>query len=696
MKREFVTAPHSAKDRAAWRFAAAASVVVLAAGCVGTPNASLGARPESRAIPTADPESLVWALSSEPTSLDAAQLANDQAGTQVAAQIYDRLLRFRPGTAELAPGILTDWSADPDGRIFTFTLRDGLEFHDGTRLDAAAVVWNFERWMDPQHPAHHGKFVAYRDYFGGFVGQKDAEGRAINLVAEVTAMDPETVRVTLNAPFAPFLRHLAMVPFGLASPAAVRSQGEDYGSDGEHLPVGSGAFKAVGWFSDGTILLEPNEDYWAGPPAASAMRFVVVPDTSDRARAVANGAVHGADLPPTTAITGSLTAQTIEVVARPPRSTAWLMLNHTRNPLGEEVVRRALSMAIDRERLAREQFGPLSQPANQLLPPGFSGHETEIEPTPYDTAAARRLLEENGYSEGFKLNIWVANTARGYLPDPTGAAASVAEMLQEIGIDARVRSENLRQFLMDRDRGRFTAWLIGWEAQSADPDNMWYWHFGAGRVAAEGQYDNPDLRRSLLDAQRNTNSAEREEIYRAAARIVDADVPRIYLAHVCPIVAVSRWVEGYSPSPMGFDDFKEVSLRPGAEPAPDFTVPSTPTAPAAGYEGPAPVGPTPMLAEPLDEGESTGDDEAGTIDAAEEGTEGSEAGDEEEESGGAGEEEGTAGSDDATEEDAGEAGSEDEAEAEESDGAGDEDVPAQESDGPSGSRAAPGDAAQPN
>jgi peptide/nickel transport system substrate-binding protein len=496
-------------------------------------------------------------------------LVNDPAGTQVAAQVYDRLLGFRPGTVELAPGIATNWVSDPEGRTFTFTLRDELRFHDGTPLDATSVVWNFERWMNPDHPEHVDGFISWRDYFGGCVGQRDDQDRAINLVAEVTALDPRTVRLTLNAPFAPLLHHLAMVPFGFASPAAVRSQGEDYGSDGDHLPVGSGPFRAVGWYEDGTVVLVPNADHWAGQPASPGIRFTPIPRSQDRARAAVSGEVHGADLPATTDITGTITSPDVLVGTRPSRSTAWLMLNHSRDPLGELPVRRAISLAIDRERLAREQFGTRALVANQLLPPGFLGYEDTLEPLRYDPNEARAILSEAGYGDGFRLNIWVANTPRGYLPDPTGAAASIAEMLQAVGIDARVRSESLRQFLMDRDRGRFTAWLIGWEAQSGDPDNTWFWHFGAGRIASEGQYERSDLAAALLAAQRTINSAERESIYRAAARTVHADLARVFLAHVQPLVVTSRRVEGFEPSPMGFDAFRDVTLAPG--PSPDST-----------------------------------------------------------------------------------------------------------------------------
>ncbi len=550
--------------RRAWAIVGA--VVVLAGGpltgCATTTRPAVApatfAGPPT--APPLDPQALVWAIPSRPATLDPARMRDDPAAAQVGAQIYDRLVHFRPGTAELAPGLAETWTSNPDGRVFTFLLREGLRFHDGTPLDAAAVVWNFQRWMDPKHVAHKGEFRAWRDYFGGFVGETDGQGRAINLVAGVEALDRRTVRISLHAPFAPLPYHLAMVPFSIASPTAVLAQGEDYGSDGDHLPVGSGPFRAGSWSPEGVVVLTADAGHWAGPPAVPALCFVTVSDVARRLQVVAAGEVQGAEFGPTEVVSGTLVSGAT-FMPRPPRANAWLMLNQSREPLGDVRVRRAISLAIDRERLAREHFGMAALPSGQLLPPGFLGYEPTIRPAPFDPEQARRLLAEAG-ADSLKLNIWVANTPRGYLPDPLATAEALAEMLRQVGIQTAVKSENMRQFLMDRDRGRFTAWLTGWEAQSADPDSIWFWHFGAGRLAAEGQYHRSELAAALLRAQRSIQTAQREEIYRAAASTVAADEARVFLVYTRPLVLVSERVDNYLPSPMGFDSFRDVVRAP--------------------------------------------------------------------------------------------------------------------------------------
>lgn len=590
---------------ARWRRAVLAVGSALLLAACNTAGPELGPGPIATAtLEPLDPDALVWALGAAPSTLDSAALTNDAAGQQVAAQIYDRLVRFRPGSVQLAPGIAGNWEADPSGNVFTFTLREGLRFHDGTPLDAAAVAWNFQRWMDPSHPYHHGEFKAWRDLFGGLSGEKNAQGRPRNLVAKVEALDPQTVRVTLTQPFAPFLHHLALVPFGMASPTAVQAQGPLYGTDGEHLPVGSGPFKAELWLPDGTVRLKRFDEYWGQPAKAPAIQFTAITDPQRRAEAVVAGQVYGAEFPASFPVTGTLASGNIRVLPRPPRANSWLVFNMQREPFDDLRVRQAFDLAIDRTKLARERFGPLAVPANQLVPPGFPGHDDTLPDPVYDPEAAKAKLAEAGVGP-FDLNIWVANTARGYLPDPVGTASSLAEMLQAIGIRAAVKSAGMRRFLSDRDRGRYVVWLLGWEAQSGDPDNWWFWHFGPGRQVSEGQYQKPDLAKLLLNAQRMLGTGPRVDLYQQAAQLAAADTPRLYLVHNSPILAVSKRIRRYEPSAIGFDDFAPVSLPPAAEDATAVPVPTgdaptvTPGTPLPGPMGTHPATEGPPLPGPL-------------------------------------------------------------------------------------------------
>lgn len=565
--------------------------LLLTGGCLlgactrptATPAGGIG---PAGPTPTVDPNAIVWLLAKSPGSLDPGRLVMDEesasldaAGQLLSAQVYDRLVRLQPGTAKLMPGLAESWRANVLENTVTFELRPGLRFHDGSPLGAREVVWNFERWMNPEHPAHVEGFQVWQGFFG-FTDEKDAEGRDAFIVKAVEAIGPRQVRFKLNAPFSPFLFHLALASFGIASPAAVQAQGDAYGSDGAHLPVGSGPFRVVSW-DPGGLYLVPFAEHWSGQPANSGLRFLVEGDAQKRAQAVVQGRAHGTELPARTAITDSLQAPHLRLEARPARSTAWLMLDDSRPPLNDPRVRRALSLAIDRVALARDHFGAFGLPAGQLLPPGFFGHVAELTPPERNLEQAKALFKEADV-DGFKLNIWVPELSRPYLPDPVGAAERVAKDLTELGLDAQARPVPLRQFLRDRETGRYTAWIIGWEAQSPDPDNFWFWHFGIpDRVVAEGHYDNRALAQALAQAQR-ADTDSRRQIYEDAARTVDQDTARIFLANNQNLVLSSRRLRGLQPGPMGIDSFASLSLgEPETEvPAADATASAAAVQPA--------------------------------------------------------------------------------------------------------------------
>lgn len=597
--------------------AVAAVLLLLTVACGGptpTPDGSLAGTPLPAATPS--PDELIWALDRAPVTLDAGRLdldpasgVLDPAGMQVAAQVFDRLVTFRPGTTQLAPGIAQNWQANTTENSFTFTLRDGLTFHDGTALDARAVAWNFNRWLDPQHPEHRGEFRAWEGLFG-YKGQQDADGNDAFIIDSVEAIGPLQVRFRLEAAFAPFLQHIAMVPFGLSSPSAVMAQGEAYGTDGAHLPVGSGPFRVVSWDETG-IRLVPFGLHWSGRPAAAGLRFVIEPDAAARERAIIEGRAHGTELSASPPVSVNLTAPSLRILSRPPRSTSWLMLDLSRPPLDNPRVRQAISLAIDRQKLSVEHFGPASEPASQLLPPGWLGHADDIPVPAFDLETAKQIFAEEGIEGTFRLNIFVPEVARDYLPDPVGTAESLGQMLEALGITPSVRAIGLRQFLTDRESGRFTAWLGGWEAQSPDPDNFWFFHFGIpARFAAEGHYQNGELARSLTNAQR-LDTDSRRDAYLAAAHTVDADTARIFLVHARPLVVVSTRLQGYEPGVMGFDDLATVSIGPmpdtgsqprgtgspeSGTPAPDTSESGTP-APDASESG-TPAATTPESGTP--------------------------------------------------------------------------------------------------
>src|SRR5262249_15256367 len=230
-------------------------------------------------------QTFVFGAEGEPVSLDTA-IIEDGVSQRITSQIYNTLVKYKGATTEIEADLAEKWSVSEDGKVWTLNLRKGVKFHDGEPLDAAAVVWNFERWWKSKHPQHENQIKAGQS-FPYWEGQfDDFDDKSI--VSAVEATDQYTVKVTLKQPQAPFLANLAIFAFGIASPKAGEQSGVDYGKH----PVGTGPFKFVEWKPNQEVVLDANPDYWG--PKAKVKRVVVrnIKDNSARLAALKAGEVQ--------------------------------------------------------------------------------------------------------------------------------------------------------------------------------------------------------------------------------------------------------------------------------------------------------------------------------------------------------------------------------------------------------------------
>ena len=219
---------------------------------------------------------LVFAQAQDAVTLDPHD-AVDGFSVNNTSNVFDTLVRFRADTTQVEPSLAESWTASADGLVWTFKLRKGVKFHDGTRLDAEAVKFNYERQINPKHPYHHGAFE-----YAGFTFQN---------VKSVEAVDALTVRFTLSARFAPFITNMAMFSTGIASPAAIKKYGKDFFKN----PVGSGPFKFVEWVQKDHVTHEANKEYWAGRPCIDRLIIRGIPDNTVRLLEMEKGTVHMMD-----------------------------------------------------------------------------------------------------------------------------------------------------------------------------------------------------------------------------------------------------------------------------------------------------------------------------------------------------------------------------------------------------------------
>ncbi len=227
-------------------------------------------------------KTLVIAIGADQTGLDPQTVQNNESGF-IMSTIFDSIVNYKPGSSEVGPGLAESWTVSPDGKVFTFKLRRGVKFHDGTPVNARTVGEDIDRAINPNNPC----FVLARkgvDTFDEFTFGSVKDGT----VAKMDVVDEYTLRFTLPEPSAPFLTSLAMVWQGIMSPAATKQ----YNCDAGQHPVGTGPFKFVEAVRNDHVTVEANPDYWGGRPKVDRIIFKIVPESDAHARA---GAQRGAD-----------------------------------------------------------------------------------------------------------------------------------------------------------------------------------------------------------------------------------------------------------------------------------------------------------------------------------------------------------------------------------------------------------------
>tara|TARA_R110002124_G_scaffold2518_1_gene15946 strand:+ start:564 stop:2138 length:1575 start_codon:yes stop_codon:yes gene_type:complete len=473
----------------------------------------------------------------EPQALDPAAVTavND---FRILMNMYDGLVRYKDGTLEVEPSLATDWTISEDGTIYTFTLRDGVTFHDGSAFDAEAVKFNFDRMLDESHPYSDTGPFPLAFFFSS--------------VQSVDVIDPLTVSFTLNAPYAPFLSNLAYPTGLIVSPAAVMEYGADFGRN----PSGTGAFKFVEWRSNEAVVVEANPDYWDGAPELETVVFRPITDANTRtAEMLAGGIDLMVEVPPVALSEFQGDAYSVYEQAGP--HVWFLILNAKEGPFADVRVRQAANYAINKEAIVNDVLEGTAEVAAGPTPPAFAwAYNPDLEPYPYDPDRARELLAEAG-AEGAELTFYVTEGGSGML-DPVAMGTAIQADLEAVGLNVTIETYEWNTFLGNVNpglEGKADMAEMAW--MTNDPDTL---PFLALRTEAwpenggfnSGYYSNPEVD-ALLDAARvETDQEERARLYREMQVIVQQDAPWVFVANWKQNAVTSDRVEGFALQPSFF------------------------------------------------------------------------------------------------------------------------------------------------
>lgn len=502
-----------------------AAVIVLGVGGAGyyiLTRGSQGGQPQRAGAVTGTPAaasprrggSITIELNSDIVRLDphASTAAVDR---QVYQSIYDHLVDIDAG-GNIVPAIAESWS-QPDARTYVFKLREGVKFHDGTRLDAEAVVWNFNRMLGRLDKS--------------LLPSPNARASEVAPVDSVRAEDPLTVRITLKTSFAPFLSVLTDRAGMMVSPTAVEKDPQGFLSN----PVGAGPFKFVEWRKGDRLVVERFNGYYAKDlPYLDRITYVFQADATQRLNDLRTGTV---DMIQTFAqkdidvVKNEASAGKMSYSVKPTWAWQGYELNTRKRPFNDKLLRKAFFYAIDVEEIVRTIYYNIDMPANYgpITPAHGSFYDPQYKPhskwPKADLEASKKALRDAGYPDGFDFELQTGT-------DPVAVleAQLIQNQLGRVGIRVTITQLDFTRQLTNLEQGNFQASAIGWSGRP-DPDQNSYmfWHTG-GSFNFMG-YSNPEVD-ALFDSSRSeTDPSKRAQIYRRIVEILYEDVPYIFVRY---------------------------------------------------------------------------------------------------------------------------------------------------------------------
>jgi peptide/nickel transport system substrate-binding protein len=512
---------------------------------------------------------MVFGAAGEPKNFD--PIFNDDGESfRPIRQMFDTLVTYKRGTADLEPGLAEKWTPSTDGKSWTFDLRKGVKFHDGTPFNAAAVCFNMDRWFTMKGAAAQSQMIYYGDVFEGFAqNEGDAAGEPVYKSCE--AKDENTAILNLNKYKGAFPAAFGLTALSISSPDALKKYDADnvaqsgdsftYPAYATEHPTGTGAFKLEKFDkANKTITLVRNEDYWGEKAKLDKLIFKIIPDENARKQELKAGTIDGYDFP-SPADYNSLKSDGFNVTPRPAFNILYLGLNGANNPALKDLrVRQAIAYAINRDQLVKTKLPLGAKVATQFMPDTVTGYADDAQKYPYDVAKAKDLLTQAGVSN-LSLKFYVpTEVSRPYMPNPSEIAAVIADDLKAAGINAEIVSRPWNGGYKDdvQKLGKQDMHLLGWTGDYNDGGNFVGTFFG--RAKKEFGFTEQSLFDEIAAADAVVDPGKHADAYKQVNRdIMSKYLPAIPVSHSPPAIVVSSKISGLVPSPLTDERFDTVS-----------------------------------------------------------------------------------------------------------------------------------------
>ncbi|WP_336922441.1 ABC transporter substrate-binding protein [Aquipuribacter sp. SD81] len=467
---------------------------------------------------------LVAAITGTPDQFDP-HSTSAYASFQVLENVYDTLVVPNAEDLTFEPSLAESWETSEDGLTWTFTLREGVTFHDGSELDSADVAYSFNRIIDEQ--------LANAFRFAN--------------VESIETPDPQTVVMNLTAPTPNLLANI-----GGFKGMAILPEGAAEDLDLANEANGTGPFTLEST-SAGGAELAAFDGYWGDGPFVEGVEFQYVPESAAALTALRNGDIDWTDNVPPQDLAGLVDEEGVELGQVGSTDYYYLAFDLTEPPFDDVDVRRAIATAVDREAIAEAAtFGAGS--ANQTAIPESSFFATDYAPFSGDPAEAEQLLADAG-AEGLEFSLMVPATA----PQAVTAAEVLASQLAEIGVTMTPDTVEEGAFLTRQGEGDFDAFSWSWIG-NLDPFGYYHaQHITDGGFNFQG-YSNPEVDELLTQGSTETDQDARKELYDQAVEIIVDEVSYLYYYNPDVLQAWSSDLTGYTVRPDRAINFETVEL----------------------------------------------------------------------------------------------------------------------------------------
>lgn len=481
-------------------------------------------------------------LASDPTTLDPAFIV-DVAGGGIAAKLYDGLVGFDE-SANIVPDIAESYEVSSDGRTYTFHLRPDARFTNGRAVIATDFKYSYERILSP------GVNSPRTWLFDRVEGSAEFMEGETDAVSGFEAVDESTFRIRLTAPFGPFLGLLAM-PGAYVVP---REEVERLGEAFTDKPVGTGPYVLERWEHGNMLALAANAGYFGEKPKVTGIIYRVIPEDLTAVAEFERGNLDAIGIPaPVFGRYADDPKWKDLVVSQVGMNTYYLGMNCSRPPFDDVRLRRAVSCAIDRERILDTIYERRGVLAKGPVPAVLL-HDDKGLPLPcgYDPAEAKRLLAEAGHVDGLPVKIYIGNDQ-----ETLDMVEVVQQYLKDAGIDASITQLEWSAYKQAINAGDADMFWLSWQADYPDAENFLYPVFHSSNFGSAGnrtRFSDPEFDRLIVAAQSEPDPAKRDRLYAdAQARAVEM-APWVFFWHKKEFVVHQRWVTGFKLYPINNAD----------------------------------------------------------------------------------------------------------------------------------------------